>query len=93
MDIFIRSTFLPVNSLFRATVSLSNIYRQITGAKEARMSIYLGKQCVFKIIYLPGAASQRFINTIDASTEIDASIPLNLDSLNITLFQKPTDIV
>ena len=76
-----RSTFLPVNSLFRATVSLSNIYRQIAGAKEKRTSIYLGKQCVFKIIYLSGAASQRFINTIDASTEIDTSIPLDLDRI------------
>ena len=75
------STLLPMNSLFRATVSLSNIYWQIADAQDKRTTIYFSEQCVLKIIYLSGAASQRFINTIDASTEIDTSIPLDLDRI------------
>ena len=78
---FIRSTLLPMNSLFRATVSLSNIYWQIADAQDKRTTIYFSEQCVLKVDYFPRAASQRFINVIDAPMEIDATVLLNIDCI------------
>ena len=73
-----------MNSLFRATVSLSNIYWQIADAQDKRTTIYFSEQCVLKVDYFPRAASQRFINVIDAPMEIDATVLLNIDCIDVT---------